>query len=77
MRTPPAAELVDDTFSRNVTNGWGATAAGQAWQFTSTATAYAVDGRVGRIVAPVGSTRGVRLPTVSVADAKIVRPTWR
>ena len=72
VRTPATAELVDDTFSRNVTNGWGATAAGQAWQFTSTATAYAVDGAVGRIVAPVGSTRGVRLPTVSVADARIV-----
>ncbi len=72
VRTPPAAELVDDTFSRNVSNGWGATAAGQAWQFTSSATAYAVDGSVGRIVAPLGSTRGMRLPTVSVADAKIL-----
>lgn len=72
VRTPPAAELVDDTFTRNVTNGWGATAAGQAWQFTSSATAYAVDGAVGRIVSPAGSTRGVRLPTVSIADARIV-----
>jgi PKD repeat protein len=71
LRTPTSAEVVDDTFSRNVTNGWGATAAGQAWQSSSTATAYGVDGSVGRIVAPVGSTRGVRLPTVSAADVLI------
>ena len=72
VRTPTSADLVDDTFERNVINGWGATAAGQAWQSTSTATAYAVDGQVGRIVAPVGSTRGVRLPNVPpVADAAV------
>ncbi len=71
VRTPAATEIVDDSFSRNVINGWGATAAGQAWQSTSTSTAYAVDGAVGRIVAPVGSTRGVRLPTVSAADAAV------
>lgn len=71
VRTPQSSDLVDDTFSRNVTNGWGATAAGQAWQHTTGATAFSVDGSVGRIVTPVGSTRGVRLPTVSVADATI------
>lgn len=71
VRTPPSADLVDDTFNRNVNNGWGATAAGQAWQFTTGPTAFSVDGEVGRIVAPVGSTRGVRLPTVSVADATV------
>lgn len=71
VKTPAAAEIVDDTFSRNVSNGWGVTAAGQVWQSTSTSTAYAVDGEVGRIVAPVGATRGVRLPTVSTADATI------
>ena len=31
-----AADLVDDTFTRNVANGWGAPDAGQAWQLTST-----------------------------------------
>lgn len=72
VHTPTSAEVVDDTFTRNVSNGWGATAAGQAWQSTSTATAYAVDGSAGRIVAPIGSTRGVRMPSVSVADASIV-----
>lgn len=71
VRTPQSPDVVDDTFSRNVTNGWGATAAGQAWQFTTGPTAFSVDGSVGRVVAPAGSTRGVRLPTVSVADATI------
>ncbi|MFT4216797.1 MAG: PKD domain-containing protein [Micropruina sp.] len=71
VRTAPSASVVDDTFTRNVTNGWGATTAGQAWQYTSGATAFSVDGAVGRIVAPAGSTRGVRLPTVSVADAVV------
>lgn len=71
VRTPPSTEIVDDTFTRNVNNGWGATAAGQAWQHASNATAFSVDGSVGRIVAPVGSTRSQRLPTVSVADAVV------
>ncbi|MFT3970682.1 MAG: PKD domain-containing protein [Micropruina sp.] len=71
VRTPQSSDVVDDTFSRIVTNGWGATAAGQPWQYTTGATAFSVNGSVGRIVAPVGSTRGVRLPTVSVADQTI------
>lgn len=69
--TPPAAEAIDDPFSRTVTNGWGSTPSGQAWQLTSGASAYSVSDGAGRIVAPIGSTRGVRLPSAQLADATI------
>lgn len=71
VRTPRSPELVDDTFNRNVSNGWGATAAGQAWQHATGATAFSVDGSAGRIVTPVGATRSIRLQAVSVRDAVV------
>ncbi len=71
MRTPESSDVVDDTFTRNATNGWGATAAGQPWQYTTGASAFSVNGNTGRIAAPVGSTRGVRLPTVTALNALV------
>lgn len=71
VRTPPSADLVDDTFTRTVTNGWGAADNGQAWQTTSTATSYSVGGGTGRAVVPPGGGRGGTLPGTSAADVRI------
>ena len=64
-------DLVDDTFTRNVTNGWGAADASHAWQLTSSLTSYSVDGSVGRVTVPVGSGRTGTLTGVSGTDVRV------
>ncbi len=71
VRTPPNGDLVDDTFTRNATNSWGAPDAAHAWQLTSTLTAYSVDGSAGRVTMPAGSGRGGTLTGVSGADVRV------
>jgi hypothetical protein len=71
VRTPQSADLVDDTFTRNVSNGWGATAGGNAWVTRSTSTSYSVDGAKGVISTPVGAGRGATLTGVSAANVRI------
>lgn len=61
VRTPKSSDLVDDTFTRTVNNGWGAADAQHAWQAKSSPIAYSVDGSAGRITATPGQTRGVSL----------------
>lgn len=61
VRTPAEATLIDDTFSRTVSNGWGQAEPGKSWQGNSSQSSYSVDGSAGRIVAPAGSTRAMRL----------------
>ncbi|MGV8909528.1 MAG: PKD domain-containing protein [Propionicimonas sp.] len=75
VRTPPSADLVDDTFTRNVSNGWGAASASQAWVTRSTATSYSVDGSLGRITTPLASGRGATLTGLSAADVRITTET--
>ena len=71
VRTPVGADLVDDTFTRNVSNGWGAANAANSWLSRSTATSYSVDGSKGRITTPVGAGRGATLTGLSAADVRI------
>lgn len=72
VRTPPSSQLVDDTFARFVTNGWGAADASHAWQTVGTATSFSVDGAAGRMSVPVSGTRRASLAGVSTADVRIV-----
>ena len=71
VRTPVSPDYVDDTFTRSVSNGWGAADGDHAWTTKSTASAYSVDGSAGRITAPVGSTRGATLSGVSAGDVRV------
>lgn len=71
VRTPVGADLVDDTFTRNVSNGWGAAGGTNAWVTRSTSTSYAVDGSKGRITTPIGTGRGATLTGLSAADVRI------
>lgn len=71
VRTPKPSDLVNDTFDRTVTGGWGAAPGGDTWQLVGTAGSFSVDGRAGRIVAPVGGTRTARQASVSVRDVAI------
>lgn len=70
FRTPAGRTIVDDSFTRTVSNGWGAAPDGATWQIAGSGGSYAVDGSAGRIVAAVGSTRQVRLPA-ALSDAEI------
>ena len=47
VRTPAGGDLVDDTFTRNVTNGWGAPGHRPRLAAHLRATSYSVDGSVG------------------------------
>ena len=71
VRTPASADLVDDTFTRNVSNGWGAADASHAWVTRSTATSYSVDGSRGRVTTPAGAGRGATLTGLSGSDVRI------
>lgn len=71
FRTSPRNEYVDDTFSRNVSNGWGAADASHPWTTRSTASAYSVDGSRGLITAAVGATRGATLSGVQAGDVRL------
>ncbi|HYI53321.1 MAG TPA: PKD domain-containing protein [Microlunatus sp.] len=71
VRTPPSPDLVDDTFTRNVTNGWGAADGSHAWQLNSSLTSYSVDGSMGRVTVPAGSGRGGIVTGVSGTDMRV------
>ena len=71
VRTPASPDLVDDTFTRNVTNGWGAADATHAWQLGSGLTSYRVDGSAGRVTVPVGAGRSGTLTGVSGTDVRV------
>lgn len=71
VRTPASNDYVDDTFTRNVTNGWGAPDAGHAWQLNSSVTSFSVDGSVGKVTVPAGSGRGGSVTSVSATDMRV------
>ena len=71
VRTPPSSDLVDDTFTRNVSNGWGSAGGTNAWVTRSTSTSYSVNGSKGLISTPVGAGRGATLTGVSARDVGI------
>ncbi|MCA0297012.1 MAG: PKD domain-containing protein [Actinobacteria bacterium] len=71
FRTPPRNDYVDDTFSRNVSNGWGAADASHPWTTKSTASNYSVDGSKGLVTAAVGATRGATLSGVQAGDVRL------
>ncbi len=71
VRTPASTDYVDDTFTRNVTNGWGAPDAAHAWQLNSSVTSFSVDGAVGKVTVPVGSGRGGTVTGVSATDMRV------
>jgi PKD repeat protein len=71
VRTPQSSDLVDDTFTRNVSNGWGAASAANAWVTRSTGASYSVDGAKGSITTPIGAGRGATLTGLSGADVRI------
>ncbi len=71
VRTPQSSDLVDDTFTRNVSNGWGAASAANAWVTRSTAASYSVDGAKGSITTPIGAGRGATLTGLSGADVRV------
>ena len=71
VRTPANTDYVDDTFTRNVTNGWGAPDAGHAWQLNSSLTSFSVDGAVGKVTVPAGSGRGGSMTGVSATDVRV------
>lgn len=72
VRTPQNSQLVDDTFARNVTNGWGAADATHAWLTVGTATSFSVDGAAGRLSVPAASARSASLTEVSTSDVRVV-----
>ena len=71
VRTPVSSDYVDDTFTRNVTNGWGAPDATHAWQLNSSVTSFSVDGSVGKVSVPAGSGRGGTVTGVSATDVRV------
>ena len=70
VRTPASSDYVDDTFSRNVMNSWGA-ADPTHWQVHSGLTSYSVNGTVGRVNVPAGAGRGGSLTGLSATDMRI------
>ena len=71
VRTPASGAAVDDTFSRTVTDGWGAVDASHAWQVTSSLASYRVDGTQGRVSVPAGAGRSGILNGTSTTEARI------
>lgn len=64
-------EVVLDTFSRGVVNGWGTADTGQSW--VDTGTAYSVASNQGRMTLSAASTAAIiRLDGPSIADQEVV-----
>lgn len=70
VRTPASTTLVDDTFTRITSNGWGAADATHGWTVKGSTSVYSVDGEAAKVVDPVGSTRGGTLTGLSVSEAQ-------
>jgi hypothetical protein len=63
---------MSDSFSRNVTNGWGSADRGGAYSVTGTAANFAVTGTSGTIVTAANATRAAYLPDVVLRDTDAV-----
>jgi hypothetical protein len=69
----PATTYAADTFSRNVTDGWGSAETGGAYSLSGTAANFNVTGNVGTLVVPAaGNTRTAVLPSMSAQDVDLV-----
>lgn len=62
---PGTTQLAADAFERTVAGGWGTADTGGAWTLSAPATAYSVNGGLGRISVPAGGTRNTYLTGVS------------
>ena len=68
---PPSGVYASDTFSRTVSNGFGAADTGGTWSLTGTSSSFSVGGGTGRIVGAVGADRRAFLTQVRAADVDI------
>ncbi|MCX7523031.1 PKD domain-containing protein, partial [Microbacterium sp. STN6] len=71
--TAPAANvLAQDAFGRTVSNGWGSADVGGSWTLTGSSSKFQVNGGVGQMVLPGGSTRIANLDSVASTDTDSV-----
>jgi PKD repeat protein len=61
-------QLASDSFTRTMSNAFGAAPIGGTWSLSGTPANFSVNGSVGRMVVAAGALRGAYLPTVSSTD---------
>lgn len=71
VRTPADSDLVDDAFTRNVTNGWGSIDGDHDWQLASSLSSFAVDGAAGTVATPAGGGRLASLTGLSASNVRV------
>ncbi|MGP7960308.1 LamG-like jellyroll fold domain-containing protein [Sanguibacter sp. A247] len=67
----PTGAIVEDAFSRTVSNGWGSAPTGGPWTNAAPASGFSVASGTGRMSLPAGATRVARLTEVGARDVEV------